>query len=367
MLRLTIINIGLALAQSGRYWDSLFSWRTETVIYGSATNAFGSQQTLRATFYLPEPDNESSRPVIVLLFGGAYISGSRNDADITHIAKYFAARGYVTATIDYRIGITNPTTAEWIKAGIRAIHDLKAFIRYLKKSVIADGNPYGIDTAKIYVGGSSAGAMTSLHAAFISSATELAEVLEADTTFLNSQGGIEGNSGNPGYSSRFTGVFSLSGGMLRTSWIALHKTPAVIAMHGTGDATVPYKSGAVPFVGLSVEGGYNIDSVAALRGLYHALFTWQGGGHVPYGTQTSVNPTYMRDVEEFLRFHFYQWNSRFAVSLERASTLIQAFPSEYEVWGMEGRYYGHVPLDQLPSGIWILRHPTGLIRCVFRP
>ncbi|MCS6896040.1 MAG: alpha/beta hydrolase [Bacteroidia bacterium] len=367
MQRLLSLCFGLLFAQSGRYWDSLFTWRVETVTYGSATNAFGTLQTLRADFYLPEPDNETSRPVIVLLFGGGYISGSRNDADITHLARYFAARGYVAATIDYRIGMTLPTATEWIKAGTRAVHDLKAFIRYLKKSVVSNGNPYGIDTARIYVGGSSAGAVTALHAAFLSSTAELSEVPEADTTFISTQGGLEGNSGNPGYSSRFSGVFSLSGGILRTSWISANETPAVIAMHGTGDATVPYKSGLLPFISLSVEGGYNIDSVAALRGLYHALFTWQALGHVPYGTQTSVNPLYMKDVEEFLRFHFYQWNSRFATSINTPTSRTYDPASRYQVWSIDGRYVGEMTIDELPQGVWALRHPTGHIQRVFRP
>lgn len=358
--------IGLLLAQSGRYWDSTFSWRVETQAYGSATSVFGTPVTLQANFFIPDPDTTNSRPVVVLLFGGGYISGSRNDSDITHIARYFAARGYVTATIDYRIGMTSPTATEWIRASIRAMHDLKAFIRYLKRSVAVDGNPFGIDTSRIYVGGSSAGAFTALHAAYLTSAQELAMIPQADTSYLAAQGGIEGLSGNPGYSSRFAGVFSLSGAILKSDWIQPDKVPAVIAMHGTGDATVPYKQGLLPFIFLPAEGGYVIDSVAAARGLYHALFTWQGAGHVPYGTQQSVNPTYMQDVENFLRYHFYQWNSR-STSYLAPSTDGEPDPGYYEVWSMDGRFLGKKRVDELPSGAWVLRHRNGAIRRVYRP
>lgn len=355
------------LAQSGRYWDSTFSWRVETVSYGEATSVFGSTQTLQANFFLPEPDTINHRPIIVLLFGGAYISGSRNDADITHIARYFAARGYVTATIDYRIGMTLPTANEWIRASIRAMHDLKAFIRYLKRSVHENGNPYGIDTNRIYVGGSSAGAFTALHAAYLTTAQELAMVPQADTSYLSAQGGIEGRSGNPGYSSHFAGVFSLSGGILQSDWIQSGKVPAVIAMHGTGDATVPYKQGLLPIINLPAEGGYNIDSVAEARGLYHALFTWQGAGHVPYGTQQSVNPTYMQDVEDFLRYHFYRWNSTFATNLPRP-TPAEAIKDEHlQVWSIDGRYVGIKRFSELSSGVWVLRLSDGAIRRVYRP
>ncbi|MCX8112558.1 MAG: carboxylesterase family protein [Bacteroidia bacterium] len=358
--------ISLLWAQSGRYWDSLFNWRLETATYGEAVSVLGSLQTLRANFYIPEADTVTNRPVIVILFGGAYISGSRNDADVTHIARYFAKRGYVAATIDYRIGLTQPTATEWIKASVRAMHDLKAFIRYLKHSFTEEGNPYGIDTNRIYVGGSSAGAFTALHAAYLTSEAELAQVPQADISYLSTQGGIEGNSGNPGYSSRFAGVFSLSGGMLKTSWIQPDKVSAVIAMHGTGDVTVPYRSGSLPIILLPAEGGYNIDSVAAARGLYHALFTWRGAGHVPYGTQQSVNPTYMKDVEEFLRYHFYQWNTRFATSLQ--SELQDKSPEMmYSVWSLDGRYVGEFSIGDLPSGVWVLRQRTGTFRRVYRP
>ncbi|MCS7152970.1 MAG: carboxylesterase family protein [Bacteroidia bacterium] len=358
------LSSSLLWGQGGRYWDSLFSWRSETVVYGEAPSIFGGTQTLRATFYFPEADGATQRPIIVLLFGGAYISGSRNDADITHIAKYFAVRGYVTATIDYRTGLTQPTATEWIRASIRAMHDLKAFIRYLKRTVVEQNNPYGIDTNRIYVGGSSAGAFTALHAAFLTSNEELAQIPQADTSYVTAQGGIEGNSGNAGYSSRFTAVFSLSGGILSTQWIHPNKVSAVIAMHGTGDATVPYKRGLLPLIFLPAEGGYNIDSVAAERGLYHALFSWVGAGHVPYGTQQSVNPTYMKDVEEFLRYHFYQWNHRFSTTLSEA----KALPEEnvYQVWTIDGRYVGEAAIKNLPPGIWVLCHPIGGCRRVHR-
>lgn len=357
---------GLLIAQSGRYWDSTFSWRVDTQTYGSAMSAFGTPVTLQANFFIPDPDTTNIRPVVVLLFGGGYISGSRNDSDITHIARYFAARGYVTATIDYRTGVTFPTATEWIRASIRATHDLKAFIRYLKRSVAVDGNPLGIDTSRIYVGGSSAGAFTALQAAYLTSAQELAMVPQADTSYLAAQGGIEGLSGNPGYSSRFAGVFSLSGGILKSDWIQPGKVPAVIAMHGTGDATVPYKQGLLPIIFLPVEGGYIIDSIAAARGLYHALFTWQGAGHVPYGTQQSVNPTYMQDVEHFLRYHFYQWNTRSTTHLTHSS---EAEPDAgyYQVWSMDGRFLGIKHMDELPSGVWVLRHRNGAVRRVYRP
>ncbi len=355
-----IVGLVCVWAQSGRYWDSLFTYRRETVVYGQATTFSGSTQTLRADFYIPEPDIQTARPLVVFLYGGAYISGSRQDSDVTHLARYFVYRGYVTACIDYRLGMSAPTATAWITASIRAVQDLKGFLRYVRKTVLVDGNPYGIDTNRIYVGGSSAGAFTALHAAYIWSLAELAQVPQADTAAIRSIGGLSGSSGPSGYRDDFHGVFSLSGGILKTSWIQPGKVPAVIAMHGTGDQTVPYKSGQLPFIFLPVEGGYNIDSAAASQSLYHALFTWVAAGHVPHGTQTSVNPLYMRDVESFLRYHFYQWNNRATANLHSSSSVLTPIQGPYSVYSLTAVSYGEVNVPQeLPPGIWILRPTQG--------
>jgi poly(3-hydroxybutyrate) depolymerase len=356
----------LSWAQSGRYWDSLFSYRRETVAYGQAMPISGTTQTLYADIYLPEPDTEQARPLVVFLYGGAYVSGSRRDSDIVHLARYFVRRGYVTACIDYRLGLSWPTATEWITASIRAVQDLKGFLRFVRRSVIVDGNPYGIDTNRIYVGGSSAGAFTALHAAYITSLSELAQVPQADTATIRQIGGLSGTSGPAGYSETFHGVFSLSGGILRTSWLQPGKVSAVIAMHGTGDQTAPYKSGLLPFINLPAEGGYNIDSAAAAQGLYHDLFTWVGAGHVPYGTQTSVNPTYMRDVEAFLRYHFYQWNSRFTAALPAGENSLSP-QGPYHVYRLDGTFWGVVEAPHsLPPGIWILYAPPYKPRLLYR-
>ncbi len=360
-----VLAASLIWAQSGRYWDSLFSYVRQTVTYGSALTYNGTLQMLRADLYLPENDPEPQRPLVVFLYGGAYVSGSRQDSDIVHLARYFAYRGYVCACIDYRLGLAFPTGTEWITASIRAVQDLKGFLRFIRKTVVEDGNPYQVDTSRIYVGGSSAGAFTTLHAAFISDLQELAQLSAADTAAIRQIGGLSGASGPVGYAERFTAVFSLSGGILRGDWISPTDLKAVVAMHGTGDAVVPYKVGTLPVIFLPAEGGYNVDSVAAARGLYHDLFTWVGAGHVPYGTQTSVNPTYMADVEQFLRYHFYQWNDSLATHLSHARSG-SSVAGPYEVYTLQGMYWGRVESPALlPSGVWIL---SGIpSRLIYRP
>ncbi|MCS6790590.1 MAG: alpha/beta hydrolase [Bacteroidia bacterium] len=368
-----LLIVSLVWAQSGRYWDSLFAVETRDTVYGEAAWAPTNQRRpLRATFYLPRGDAERKRPMIVFLHGGTFLGGTRNDPDVAHLARYFAQRGYVTASIEYRTGlelISQPTEVLFTRAAIRAVHDFKAFVRFLKHTVIELNNRYGIDTNRIYAGGTSAGAFAVLHAAFVSSSAELAPAVSQNVIdYLQQQGGLEGGSGNPGYSSRFQAAFSLAGGLLRTEWISREKLDAVIAMHSTGDAVVPYKRGPTSVsANLIVEGGYNIDSAAAAQGLYHALFTWNSSEHVPWVSGGIIRPQRMEEVENFLRQHFYQWNRRYATSLSRPEALVE-LPRAWEVWSIEGRYWGSIQaMDELPSGVWVLMAPSQPARVVYRP
>lgn len=296
--------VSVLKAQGMRYWDSLFYVQKQTVVYGSAPTINNSTTFLEADVYLPDNDTERQRPVVIFLHGGAFAFGSREDADVTYLARYFAQRGYVAFSLTYRLGLSEQTARGWIEALFRATQDLRGFIRFLK-STYCQGNPYGIDTTRIYAGGSSAGAFTAIHAAYVDRFSTWAQVPQADTLRMQQWGTIEGTSGPMGYSSAFHGIFSLSGGILRSSWI--QKPIPIVCMHGDADYVVPYKYGNLPLINLYCEGGYAIDSAAASKGYYHGLFTWPSGGHAPYGGSQGVFYPYIEDVATFLRYHLYQW------------------------------------------------------------
>ena len=66
---------------------------------------------------------------------------------------------------------------------------------------------YGINTNQIFVGGYSAGAVTAAHLSVID---EMKFPLNS-SPFFDVAGGIEGNSGNSGYSSEVSGAILLAG------------------------------------------------------------------------------------------------------------------------------------------------------------
>ena len=53
-----------------------------------------------------EPDPEKKRAVVIVSHGGAFITGSKNDFDQKSVAytDSLAARGFVTASLEYRQG-----------------------------------------------------------------------------------------------------------------------------------------------------------------------------------------------------------------------------------------------------------------------
>jgi acetyl esterase/lipase len=93
--------------------------------------------------YAPEHLSGSKPPIIVLIHGGGWIGGDK-DA-FGGGAMEFARRGYVAASISYRL--------TGIKGLPIPILDCKSAIRWLR----AHANDYGFDPNRIVVGGHSAG------------------------------------------------------------------------------------------------------------------------------------------------------------------------------------------------------------------
>lgn len=83
-------------------------------------------------------------PAVLIIHGGGWISGSKEN--MIPMAQALAGKGYVTATVEYRLGREAPYPA--------GLHDLKAAIRWLR----ANAHDFGIDPDKIAAYGCSAGA-----------------------------------------------------------------------------------------------------------------------------------------------------------------------------------------------------------------
>ena len=274
--------------QNGRYIEELYDVDIQyQVQYGQNVNQtiLGSQVTenLYMNIYYPNNDDFDNRPLIFFLFGGSFVSGSKSSSDIVALCTKYASRGYVAVAIDYRLSqhllLFNANEENAYKAVMKAIHDLKAAIRYFNMNDELYDD-YKIDVNRIFAGGYSAGAVTAINAAYLNEYDEIPSFLYDD---YDSFGGLEGSSGNQGYNSNFHGIVNLSGAVGNQQWIIEDDVP-IVSMHGDQDDTVPYDANLVTLFGLNivVDGSYVIHQRMLELGNYSSLHTYENQGHSPY-------------------------------------------------------------------------------------
>lgn len=262
-----------------RYKDLVFSDINSStdIIYGTSTNQGGETIDLLLDIYQPQNDTAKLRPLIVLAHGGSFTSGSK--AQVASYAANFAKAGFVVAAINYRLLDTNnPATNLFKMAAIDAVFDMKAAVRFFKKDA-HNGNLYMIDANNVFIGGYSAGAVTALHYAYMNTESDLnliggSEII--DHVYQN--GGLEGNSGNPGYSSQIKGVINISGALFTVDLIQAQE-PILIIIHGTADDIVPYLAGESNETGVYTEGSGLIHPVLDNLSISNLLHTIDGGNH----------------------------------------------------------------------------------------
>ena len=296
-LLLTLTSWSQNPCANGRYASDVFQNVTTTsnITFGSNASWSGGNTVLKLDVYQPTGDTETSRPLILWVHGGSFIGGSKTDGDMVALSQRFTKKGYVCASVDYRIGFFPFDSANAVKAVVRAVQDLRAAVRFFYKDKQTT-NTYKIDTTKIYVGGSSAGAITALHLAYLDDECEISDYLNSAT--ITQLGGLEGNSGNPGYSSAVHGVLNGCGALARYSWMETGDIP-VASVHGTNDGTVKYNRGIVnPGTPLMyLDGSRMIHERACAAGVENQFYTFLGAPHVPY----AANAAYMDTTVNFFR------------------------------------------------------------------
>lgn len=288
-LLLVACFLTMTMAQSQvRYLDKVFTGVavTSNEKYAENINVLTGAPMkidLELDVYSPMGDTASLRPVILMFGTGNFLPpvinggpfGSKTDSAMVEICNQFAMRGYVAMGVAYRQG-WNPVSSDdnvrrstLLQAAYRGIHDCRAAIRYLKKSVAEDGNPYGIDTSKIVVGGMGTGGYISTGSAFLSDYSEVAtlskfinldnsqpyvipqvhgNIYGTDTTFIpiDTMGTMVPFSlGNhTSYSSDFNMAFHMGGALGDSSWINAGEIP-VASVHSPMDPFAPYNLGDV--------------------------------------------------------------------------------------------------------------------------
>ena len=255
---------------------------TTNVAYGNNVDNAGIPVALTMDIYDPTDNTAELRPLMVFAHGGSFVAGNRNN--LSELCRTYSSMGYVTATIDYRLynffgGI--PDSLDLLDVAVRSMHDMKAAIRFLKGS-IDDGNPFRIDTNFVTIGGISAGAITSVQAAFLESNDTLPEFV-AD--IIEDNGGLEGSTASDsleGYSSKVQAVINGSGAIYRTEWIDSTDDVSIYSYHGDMDDVVPFGEGVAAPGGIPIItllGSDKIRERCEEENIESILQDVPGGGH----------------------------------------------------------------------------------------
>ncbi len=273
-------------AQCGqRYKDQIFS---DVTITSDITYSTSNGTTLKLDFYEPTGDVEAQRPLLIMAHGGSFIGGSKTQDNVcTQYCNAFAKRGYVCASINYRLGnaFQMLDSSSAMEVVMKAISDGKSAVRFFRKDA-ATSNTYRVNPNLIFVGGNSAGAVLYMHAINIDSLNEAPPHLR---TIITQNGGIEGNSGNDGYSSEMQGLVNLAGGLNVPEFVGPNSKPSFNA-HGDSDNTVPYNCG-------NAQGGLTpvrLCGLGAVEPLYqqfginHVSKVYVAAGHVPWQSDNNM-------------------------------------------------------------------------------
>ncbi len=289
-----------------RYFQEVFSdFEKTTLQYGQNINPQGNMQQLWMDVYEPANDQQSKRPLVVLAFGGAFVAGDRTT--MTEYCIDFAKRGYVAASIDYRLwnilqqGV--PDSSEMLDTAIKAVGDMKAAIRHFRMDA-ATINQFRVDTNFIFAGGISAGAVAALHSAYLQSTDDIPNYIQ---TIVDENGGLEGDSGdaaNLSYSSKVHAVLNMSGALHRSDWMDADDPP-LASYHGTFDEVVPFYKGRAKVFGfefMTLEGSGNLKQRADLLGIPNLLVEAPGAGHEDAYTSAVYQPYFDEFHDKYLHF-----------------------------------------------------------------
>lgn len=223
------------MAAQKRYKQKLFNGIDSLINlpYGEAENLKGERETLLLNLFMPpKEDTVKARPLVIFIHGGGFRNGDKTSSIIKKLALGWCPKGYVVASIDYRLGIAAKNTdADYHEALYRAQQDARAAVRFFRRYA----SEYSIDTTQIFLAGSSAGSMTALAVAYMDESEIPSDINQSKW------GSLEGNSGNPGFSSQVQGVINNWGSMIDYRWIKKGDAP-LFNVAGTLDKTVPYDS-----------------------------------------------------------------------------------------------------------------------------
>ena len=267
-----------------------------------ATYMFVQRDTcdLYMDVYDPADGSETSvngveKPLVIFMFGGGFIRGTRDDESYNGWFRTMTENGYRVVSIDYRLGLkgSNKVGIAQVNVLDKAIHMAVEDLFSATNFILENAEQFGVSPDNIVISGSSAGAISVMQAEYeIANGTSWASVLPEGFNYA--------------------GVMSFSGAILsREGKVDYKKVPcATLMLHGTSDELVPYNQ--IKVFNLGFFGGGKLVERFKKFGLNYNMYHFTGYGHEIAGSmgttfdlqdkflKTNVMQKKMRIVEAWI-------------------------------------------------------------------
>lgn len=229
-----------------------------------------------------QPQTAANGISVLFVHGGGFTGG--DPATQATFAEGLAKMGYNIFVIKYRLYLKGKSfgceTAlpEKMKAIRLAVEDTWDASTYLRKHA----STLQVDTAKLFLAGSSAGAETVLNLVYNPF------VKKEDSTYR---------------SFRYAGVMSFAGAVLDLNRVYAKPAIPLLMMHGTSDPLVPYATAAHHYCNATdagwviMSGSFAIFTDMQKKNLPVTLYTYEGSGHEISGYMSRK----FREMDQFMQ------------------------------------------------------------------
>lgn len=179
------------------------------------------KDSLEVDFYSLDDNRDQQRPLLLLMHGGGFASGKKDGDNELAFCKDMAKRGYAVASMEYRLTRKNDpfncdcATENKMQSFISGSEDLTAALEFLNQN---GSLPY--DRNNVILAGSSAGAETVLHLAFMRSDYRFKHI-----PYI-----------------KISGLISFAGAVSDASYISKKNALPTLFIHGKKDDLVPFGS-----------------------------------------------------------------------------------------------------------------------------
>jgi len=196
------------------------------------------KDSLQLDFYEPVSENNHPKPLLLLMHGGGFASGSRNGIGEVGFCRSMAEKGYAVASISYRLTRKNDpfncdcATEKKMFSFVSAAEDLSTAVNFM----INDEN-LEFDRNTIVLAGSSAGAEAVLHAVFMKHDYRFSHIPDIPVS----------------------GIISFSGAVSNADYISKRNAVPSLFIHGKKDILVPYGTAPHHFCEETKEGYLMLD------------------------------------------------------------------------------------------------------------